>query len=100
MAGRRKTAMVAQAQREAAAVAAVISPVPVTPLICIHSADPGWFKTEVAGVRIVGPKEMVKLLRKLPVQLTPDEVARVANHIYRSLAPAVGASVEPSSTAR
>jgi hypothetical protein len=89
VAGRRKTAIVAQAQREAAAVAAVISPVPVTPLLCIHRAGLGWFKTEVAGVRILGPKEMVKLLRKAQVQLTPDEVAHLANHIDRSLAPAV-----------
>ena len=90
VAGRRKTAIVAQAQREAAAVAAVVSPLPVTPLLCVHRADLGWFKAEVAGVRIVGPKEMVNLLRKAPVQLTPDEVAHLATDIDRSLAPAVG----------
>ena len=41
-------------------------------------------------MRIVGPKEMVNLLRKAPVQLTPDEVAHLATDIDRSLAPAVG----------
>jgi hypothetical protein len=62
----------------------------VTPLICIHRADLGWFKIEVDGVRIVGPRELVKLLRKAPVLLTPDGVTRLADQIDRSLAPAVG----------
>jgi hypothetical protein len=49
----------------------------------------GWFKMEADGVRIVGPKEMLKLLRKAPVQLTSEEVARLAERIERGLKPAV-----------
>ena len=90
VAGRRKTEIVAQAKREAAAVAAVISPVPVTPLLCIHRADLGWFKQQADGVRIVAPKEMVKVLRKAPALLTLDEVSRLADQIDSSLLPAVG----------
>jgi len=90
VAGRRKTEIVDQAKREAAAVAIVVSPVPVTPLLCIHRADLSWFKMEADGVRIVAPREMVKLLRKAPNQLTPDEVTRLAAQIEKSLAPAFG----------
>lgn len=94
VAGRRKTEMLAQAKREAAAVAAVVSPVPVTPLICVHRADLGWFKVEVEGIRIVGPRELVKLLRKAPATLTADRVANLADRIDRSLSPAVRAARE------
>jgi hypothetical protein len=89
VAGRRRTEIVAQAKREAAAVAAVIAPTPVAPLLCVHRAELGWFKMEADGVRIVGPKEMLKLLRKAPVQLTSEEVARLAERIERGLKPAV-----------
>ena len=89
VAGRRKTEIVAQAKHEAAAVAAVVSPVPVTPLLCVHRADLGWFKVEADGVRLVAPREMVKVLRKSPVRLTPDEVTRLADEIEESLVPAV-----------
>jgi len=94
VAGRRKTEIVAQAKREAAAVAAVVSPVPVTPLLCVHRADLGWFKVEADGVRIVASREMVKVLRKSPVRLTPDEVTRLADEIEKSLVPAIGGRAE------
>ena len=94
VAGRRKTEIVAQAKREAAAVAVVVSPVPVTPLLCVHRADLGWFKVETDGVRIVAPREMVKVLRKSPVRLTPDEVTRLADQIEKSLVPAVSGKAE------
>ena len=81
VAGRRKTEILAQARRQAAAVMAIVSPTPVSPLICIHRADLGWFKVEVDGVRIVTPQEMIKVLRKTPARLTPDEVARIADQI-------------------
>jgi hypothetical protein len=88
VAGHRRSQIVAQAKREAAAVAAVVAPTAVTPLLCVHRAELGWFKMEADGVRIVGPREMVKFLRKAPVQLTPDEVARLADLVEKSLAPA------------
>jgi len=81
IAGRRKTEILSQARRQAAAVMAIVSPSPVTPLICIHRADLGWFKVEVDGVRIVTPHEMINVLRKAPARLTPDEVARIADQI-------------------
>jgi hypothetical protein len=84
-----KERFVAQAKREAAAVAGVVSPVPVTPLVCVHRADLGWFKTEVDGVRIVTSRELVKVLRKTPAQLTPGEVTGLANQIDRALKPAI-----------
>jgi hypothetical protein len=100
VAGRRKTEIVAQAKREAAAVAGVVSPVSVTPLLCVHRADLGWFKMEADGVRIVAPKEMVRVLGKAPLLLTPDDVTRPADQIDKSLVPApgrgaVGASWSP-----
>ena len=87
--GRRKIGIVVQAKREAAAVAAVVSPVPVTPLICVHRADLGWFTVEASGVRIVSPREMIKLLRKTPVQLAPNQVAWLADRLESALRPAV-----------
>jgi hypothetical protein len=84
----RKEKFAAQAKREAAAVATVVSPVPVTPLVCVHRADLGWFKLEVDGVRIVGPKELVRLFRKAHVQLQQDDVTRLADRIEQSLRPA------------
>jgi ssDNA-binding Zn-finger/Zn-ribbon topoisomerase 1 len=86
----RKEQFAAQAKREAAAVAGVVSPVPVTPLICVHRADLGWFKVRADGVRIVSPRELIKVLRKAPMQLTPDEAASLADRIDKSLVPAVG----------
>ena len=88
VAGRRKTEILAQAKCEAAAVAAIVSPIPVTPLLCVHRADLGWFKAEANGVRIVGPGQLVKLLLKAPVQLRPDEVQRLADQIDRAFRPA------------
>jgi hypothetical protein len=95
VAGHRRTEIVAQAKREAAAVAAVVAPTAVTPLLCVHRAELGWFKMEPGGVRIVGPREMVKFLRKAPAKLSPDEVNRLADRIDRSLAPAVGGAGSP-----
>ncbi|MGA2513679.1 MAG: nuclease-related domain-containing protein [Candidatus Limnocylindrales bacterium] len=85
-----KERFAAQARGEAAVVAGVISPFPVTPLVCVHRADLGWFKTEVDGVRIVTSRELVKLLRKAPAQLAPGEVGRLSDQIERTLVPAVG----------
>ena len=85
-----KERFAAQAKREAAAVARVVSPVSVTPLICVHRADLGWFKVRVDGVRIVSPKELIRVLRKAPELLVPAEVARLADQIDKSLMPAVG----------
>lgn len=78
----------ARARREAAAVAAVVAPTAVTPLLGGHGAELGWFKLEAGGVRIVGPQEMVKLLRKTPVDVSPDDLTRLADLVDKSLAQA------------
>ena len=85
---RRKEQSAAQAKREAAAVAAVVAPLAVTPLVCVHRADLGWFKVVVDGVRFVTPRELVKLLRKAPVHLTPEGVTRIVGQIDMALKPA------------
>ncbi len=86
---RRKEQFAAQAKREAAVVAAVVKPVPVTPLVCVHRADLGWFRVQVDGVRFVSPRELVRVLRKAPIRLAPDELTRLTDLIDRSLEPAV-----------
>jgi hypothetical protein len=90
IAGQRKTDILAQVRREADAVAAIVAPGPVTPLICIHRADLGWSKIEVQGVRIVTPRELVKVLRKAAAVLAANEVAALAKRIDRSFVPAAG----------
>jgi hypothetical protein len=39
-------------------------------------------------VRFVTPKELIKVLRKAPVQLAPEDVARIAGQIDLALKPA------------
>ena len=85
---RRKEQFADQAKREAAAVATVVAPLAVTPLVCVHRADLGWFKVVVDGVRFVSPRELIKLLRKEPAQLAPEDVTRVVGRIDLALKPA------------
>jgi hypothetical protein len=85
---RRKEQFADQAKREALAVAAVVAPLEVTPLVCVHHADLGWFKVVVDGVRFVTPRELIKLLRKAPVQLSPEDVTRIVGQIDLGLKPA------------
>jgi hypothetical protein len=94
----RKRRFVAQAQREAEAVRQVVSPVAVTPFVCVlEEVDLPWFAEEVDGVRIVWPRELAKLLRKAPPTLTPDQVRWLADRIDRTL---VAASGRPAGPAR
>ncbi len=85
---RRKEQFADQAKREAAAVAAVVAPLAVTPVVCVHRADLGWFKVVVDGVRFVTPRELIKVLRKAPVQLSPEDVARIVGQVDLALKPA------------
>ena len=87
VAGRRRTEIIGQARREADAVAAVLGK-PVTPLICVHRADLPWGRVELDGVRIVGPKELVKVLRSAPAVLSADEVRLLAERADATLRPA------------
>ena len=93
---RRKRDFVAQAKREAAAVAIVVSPVPVTPFVCIlEEVDLGWFTQEVDGVRIVWPHQLATELRYAPIRLTSDQVHWLADRIDRSI---LGRSASDSSS--
>jgi len=50
----------------------------VTPVICVHRADLPWLRSEVAGVRIVSGKDLVKRLREADHPLAPADVERLA----------------------
>jgi hypothetical protein len=79
IAGRRKTAFIAQVKGQAAAASTVLGGVPVLPIICIHRADfPLLSRPELRGVRIVGPNGLLDAITRSPVVLRPDEVANLA----------------------
>jgi Nuclease-related domain len=95
VAGRRKTGMIDEVEREAAAVRTALADDlaahgwAVTPIICVHRADLPWFRSEVAGVRIVSGKETVKRLRKAQAILSPADVERLVALVEERLRPAV-----------
>jgi hypothetical protein len=97
VAGRRKTAMLEEAKREALAVQVALAPelealgIPVVPVICVHRASLPWFGAQAAGVRIVSGKDLVKFLRKADPRQTPEAVERLANAAASRLASAVRA---------
>jgi hypothetical protein len=75
----------------------------VTPIICVHSADLPWFRSEVRGVRIVSGKDLVKRLRNAVLVLAPADVERLAGIAAARLRPAVvapAADASPSETER
>jgi hypothetical protein len=94
VAGRRKTAMVEEAKREALAVQVALAPelealgIGVVPVICVHRASLPWFGSSAGGVRIVSGKELVKRLRKADPWLEPNAVAQLANAAADRLRPA------------
>jgi hypothetical protein len=97
VAGRRKTAMLEEAKREALAVQVALAPelealgIPVVPIICVHRASLPWFGARAGGVRIVSGKDLAKRLREADARLAPDAVERLAAAAANSLAPAVRA---------
>ena len=84
VAGRRKTGMIDEVKREALAVQTALAKElaargwMVTPVICVHRADLPWLRSEVAGVRIVSGKDLVKRLREADHPLAPADVERLA----------------------
>jgi hypothetical protein len=94
VAGRRKTGMIDEVKREASAVQTALDEEvaahgwTVTPVICVHRADLPWFRSEVAGVRIVSGKDLVKRLRKADPVLSPADVERLAALAAARLRPA------------
>lgn len=97
VAGRRKTAMVEEAKREALAVQVALAPelealgIGVVPVICVHRAALPWFGGQAGGVRIVSGKDLVKRLRKADPVLPADTVDRLAKAAASRLRPAAGA---------
>jgi hypothetical protein len=89
IAGRRKTAFIAQVKGQAAAVSGVLGGVPVLPIICIHRAEfPLLGRPELFDVRIVGPKGLIDAITKAPAVLGPGEVAGLARTADELLVPA------------
>ncbi len=87
--GRRRPGFVDQARRAAAAVAAALDDVAVTPLLCVHRADfPLLSRPRLAGVAIVGPGRLARVIREGPAVLEPSEVERLADRAEARLRPA------------
>lgn len=95
VAGRRKTAMLDEVRREAAAVETALAPElaahgwTVTPIICAHRADLPWLRSGVGNVRIVSGKELVKRLREANAVLQPVDIDRLTALLEARLRPAV-----------
>jgi hypothetical protein len=92
VAGRRKTAIVDQADHEAAIVADVLersgTPMPVAPILCIHKAGLPWRRASVRGVAIVSGARLTKAITTLPATLDSATVSRLAAALDRALPPA------------
>ena len=92
--GRRRTKMIDEVKREALAVQTALARElatrgwMVTPVICVHRADLPWLRSEVAGVRIVSGKDLVKRLREADHLLAPADVERLATLASARLRPA------------
>jgi hypothetical protein len=100
--GRRRTKMIDEVKREALAVQTALAKElaargwMVTPVICVHRADLPWLRSEVAGVRIVSGKDLVKRLREADHLLAPADVERLAALTAVRLRPAFVAPRTPA----
>ena len=94
VAGRRRTKMIDEVKREALAVESALADEiaahgrTVSPVICVHRADLPLLRFEVAGVRIVSGKDLVKRLREADHLLAPADVERLAALASARLRPA------------
>jgi hypothetical protein len=92
--GRRRTGMIEEVKREALAVQIALADeieahgYRVTPIICVHRAGLPWFGSELAGVRIVSGKGLIKRLRKADPILSAADVDRLAALTEARLKPA------------
>jgi hypothetical protein len=102
VAGRRKTGMIDEVKREALAVESALAEEiaangwTVSPIICVHRADLPMFRSEVAGVRIVSGKDLVKRLRTADRVISPADVERLATLADARLRPAFVAPGAPT----
>ena len=100
--GRRRTKMIDEVKREALAVQTALAKElavrgwMVSPVICVHRADLPWLRSEVAGVRIVSGKDLVKRLLEADHLLAPADVERLAALAAARLRPAFAAPLTPA----
>jgi hypothetical protein len=91
VAGRRRTEIIEQTRREADVVRRTLDSegeaIEVTPLLCIHRADPPWRTARVGGVDLVSGRELQRSLTKGPDRLSTDEVRRIAAILDLELRP-------------
>jgi len=86
--------MIDEVKREALAVESALADEiaahgrTVSPVICVHRADLPLLRFEVAGVRIVSGKDLVKRLREADHLLAPADVERLAALASARLRPA------------
>ena len=81
--GRNQGKVVAQARRQADAVAAMTG-VAVVPLVCVHGGGVtvGWFREPVVdGVRFCSSRGLTKQITKRPQSLSADEAAGIAERL-------------------
>ena len=82
-----------QAQRQALAVEGVLSPVAslrieVVPLICVHGAELPRGRDSSQGVRVVGPRGLLRTISKAPTVLSTEQITIIASKLDRDLRPA------------
>ena len=92
VAGRDRTKLVQGLAPQVAAVRAALSGLPdqiaVSGLLCfVDALLPRFGRLELAGVPIVGPKRASKIVRE-PGRLTPEDRARIREHLAQHLRPA------------
>ena len=84
--GRRRKGVLEEVEREVAAVARVVAPVLVQPIVVVHRADFPWLGAlRIGDVPVVPPGELAKRIRSGPTSFTPDEVTALAARIDRAL---------------
>ena len=94
--------MIDEVKREALAVESALAEEiaangwTVSPIICVHRADLPMFRSEVAGVRIVSGKDLVKHLRTADRVISPADVERLATLADARLRPAFVAPGAPT----
>jgi hypothetical protein len=92
--GRRRTAIVEEAKREASALHSALAPelealgLSVIPVVCVHRARLPWSGAEAGEVSIVSGRELIKRLRKAPARIDEEEVYRLTKAATRRLSPA------------
>lgn len=88
--GRNCTRFFDQAAREAAAIRRIIaeSSLDVVPIVCLHRAELPLLPIQAAGVRVLGPKDTVRLIKSNPAVLAPEDVRLLADLVASGTRPA------------